>query len=316
MHADTLVRYLPDQSGAVMLDSDPVPPDTVVTGLDLGNLVQSEPQGFGNALVWPVQVAAPRSATRYLSFTIEPLDGRVLAFSRLLYSGRSYQESSPGLHLRTSLDGFAADVDSRIAVGVGARDYTLAFDLGALPTGIDQLIELRLYPDNNGGASDFMDLRGNRNVGMSLLGEFGRMHEFADSDFYSFSLDIVGGFEIPDADRHLRFGAPEADIVRLRNQPTGDARVKCLSGQRDFFSAAVYDPTEISEQSPACLELSVDDLPSEVTVWKLPDGRLFRFQLLDAQVEEDSPGAEFYLASGTFQAGPLSPVLVFRDDFE
>lgn len=319
LQAATLVRYTPDvtdQTAGMIADTDALVADESGGGLSASSLVQNAPDGFANALVWPVYVSAPLSVTEYLSFTVAPDVGQVLTFDQLRYSGLSYFDSQLTLHLRSSLDGYAADIDSETTVGSGGRAYDFAFDLASLATGIGSSVEFRLFPAKTGGADDFMDLRGDTGVGLALEGGAARGHGFTNAAFYSFTLDQVGGFGIPDADRHIRFVSHGATTMRLQNQFSGNARVLCLTGVKDFFDATVFDAAEVNQQFPFCLDIAITDQPSDVIIWKVPDGRLFRLQVLAFTLTEFPPGSGFFEVSGSFQVAPITPILVFRDGFE
>lgn len=313
--AQTLVSWLPPQSGATVSDNEAVPGATVIPNLAPGALSQTNPQGFANTLVWPVSVSAPRSATRYLEFAVTPSAGRVLAIMGIEYSSNSFLDSDVGLFLRSSRDGFATDLDSARSIGTGSRSAVLTFDPAlALPLVIDSAITFRLFPDRAGATNDFLDLRGNDGIGLRLTGEFARRQGFNNAQFYSFANDLVGGFDIPDSDRNIRFVSLDANRMRLQNQFSGDARVRCLPGQKNYFATTVLDAASVTDQDLPCLDLSTSDLPSDVSVWKLPDGRLFRFQMLQFTLTPMPP--DRFLVSGTFQAGPIQPLRIFVNDFE
>lgn len=314
--AGTLASWLPPQSGAPVSDNDPVPGATVIPNVAPGALSQTNPQGFANTLVWPVSVSAPRSATRYLEFAVTPSGGRVLAITGIQYSSNSFFDSDVGLFLRSSRDAFASDLDSARSIGTGSRSTVLRFNPAQTsPMVIDSAITFRLFPDRAGATNDFLDLRGNDGVGLRLLGEFAQRRGFGDAQFYSFANDLVGGFQIPGSDRNIRFLSIDASTMRLQNQFSGDARVLCLPGQKNFFATTVLDAASVTETIPTCLRLSASDLPSDVSIWKLPDGRLFRFQMLQFSIITLPPDLLFEV-SGTFQAGPIQPLRIFVDGFE
>ncbi len=313
LHANAdaaLARWVPDQSGATVVDSDPVPGLTVVPNLAADQLTQTGAIGLSNTLVWPVAVSTPRSNARYLQFSVTPSAGRVLFLRRIVYPARSFSDSDLRLHLRSSLDAFAVDLASAGTTGIGFREADLRFDLGGNPSGSIGAITFRLYPDRVGGAADSLDLRAE---GLVLEGDFARRQQFSTSQFYSFSNEAVGGFEIPDSARNIRFVLLGVGTMRLQNQVSGDARVLCLPGQRDFFATTVLDVASVTAQFPSCLDIGASNQPSDVSIWKLPDGRLFRFQVLQFTVTGSGDDAA---VSGTFQAGPIKPLRIFGSGFE
>lgn len=312
-----LLQWVPDQSGSQLSDQSPIPGSSIVAKLAPGDLTQIGDPCCTNQFVWPVSVSAPRSSGRYLEFSITPSQGRLLALRRIIYPGRSYFDSNLGLHLRSSLDGFSQDLDSDFTSASGARDSRLVFEVNSLPLLSDTTLTFRLYPDRIGNTSDFLDLRGEDGLGLQVQGELATRLDFGDAQFYSFSREAVGGFELPDNDRHIRMIASNASTLRLQNQFSGDARALCLSGQKDFFAADVLDAAVITEQFPACLRIDKSDLPSDVSIWKLPDGPLFRLQILEFDIINIGPESfPIYAVSGRLQAGPVLQQRILADRFE
>ena len=160
--AQVLVQYYPDTSDGTagnVGDSTALPADFIGPDVAVSALVQNAPDGYFNNLVWPVYVNSAFNVNEYLAFSLTPETMRELALTRLTYAGRSYFDSSLTMHLRWSVDGFASDIRSANTAGTAGRDYVLSFDLRTLPAQAGT-VEFRLYPDDNGLADDFMDLRG------------------------------------------------------------------------------------------------------------------------------------------------------------
>jgi hypothetical protein len=308
---EILAYWQPDQSEALVFDSDPVVGVPLISDLSIENLIQANAGGFQNPDRWPVLVNAPRSTTRFLEFSVRPENDRLIKLRRIVYPSESYGDSNLALHLQSSLDAFFADLGSAFSAGPGFRSRKLGFDLSDLPPFYNELVTFRLYPDRIGEESDYLDLLGNDGFGLRLLGEIAIQTYFAGSQFYSFSQERVGTVvELPDgADRQIEFSFIDDDNMRVENQASGGASVYCLTGEKDFFAVSVFDASLVTEQSPACLEVTRSDLPSDVSIWKLPDGRLFRFQIVDLSTV---PGS----VSGRLQAGPIRPDRISADRFE
>jgi hypothetical protein len=128
--------------------------------------------GGGNTDVWPVgQVGPSKGAnlTPYVSITVTP--SSPAKFETLTYSKQSYMGQGPrNASVRTSLDGFAADVASVSGLNPAGFDQ-ITFNLGSLPI-TSSKVEFRIYFLNAPG-QDWADLvstnRGG--AGLILIGE-------------------------------------------------------------------------------------------------------------------------------------------------
>lgn len=308
--AADLAHYLPDANDAIdgqIHDSFLIPSDRTDPHVLAGNLGQSVPNGFFNAGVWPVSADHGFDANDYLSFTLQATPGYALDFAGLHYTGFSYFPSTLSLHLRSSIDGFANDIASATTSGNGFRAFDFSYPLDGLPGTVTTAVEFRLYPDNNGLGNDFLDLWGDPIAGLRVEGTSTPwQRDLGDGSYYSFNLGISGGTEISAANRHLRLLALDAEAVLAQNQVSGNARVECASGTRDFDSVTAYAGGAVTQQFPGCLAQSVDDLPGEVMIWKLPNGDLYKFQLLDAQTVETIPQSGVFAADAIFVAAPIT----------
>ncbi len=154
------------------LDTDPVVPSNVVGNIAASDLSQNNPDGLGNADVWPVNAPGAFDPQEFITFTVAPSNGQTLNLESLSYDARSYGDSNITLRLRSSLDGFASDLATANSTANGFRDWNATFDLTGLPRNYPQEIELRIYPDNAGPAADFVDLRSTAagGGGLQLLG--------------------------------------------------------------------------------------------------------------------------------------------------
>lgn len=308
--ADDLAHYLPDANDVVngeIHDSFLIPADRTDPHVIAGDLGQSVPNGFFNVSVWPVSADHGFDANDYLSFTLQATPGYALDLGSLHYTGFSYLTSTLSLHLRSSLDGFANDIASATTTGSGFRVFDFSYPLGGLPGTVTTPVEFRLYPDNNGQGNDFLDLWGDPIAGLRVEGSSTPWQRaLGDRMFYSFNLGIIGGDEIAAGDRHLRLLALDAQAVLTQNQASGNARVECASGTEDFDAVAAYAGAAVTQQFPACLAQSTADLPSEVMIWKLPNGDLFKFQLLEAQTMETIPQSGVFAAEAIFVAAPIA----------
>lgn len=94
----------------------------------------------------------------------------------------------------------------------------------------------------------------------------------------------------------------DATTIRLQNQISGDARVRCLTGHTNYADLTSFNPSDVTEQFPACLDVNVTSQPSDVMVWKMPSGELYKFQLLSFSIQESPPGSGSFAVSGSFQA--------------
>lgn len=139
----TLLVY--DPVGPQGSSSD-VAPATTSPVLSASDLTQEGFGGWVNTNIWPVGQIGAASPTvdplQYLSFEITPsvaVDLAGLTYSRNAYNGDSCRQAA----VRTSLDGFATDVD--VLTGLNpAGTVELVFDLSSLPPLI-ATTEIRIY---------------------------------------------------------------------------------------------------------------------------------------------------------------------------
>ena len=88
-------------------------------------------------------------------------------------------------------------------------------------------------------------------------------HSFGDGEFYSFTLDTTGGFEIDSAERHIRWGTFGPDLY-MENQISGGG-VNLGLGTTDFDSVTFVDPSSITQ----AFSRTVTSQPSDVYAFKI-----------------------------------------------
>jgi hypothetical protein len=153
--ASILVQYDPvgDQASNIG-----VSPSSLAPGLAASDLTQTGFEDFWeNSGVWPVGRISDSPTivlSQYVTFT---LTGQ-FSLDTLSYDGLSYLNAGPTFaSVRSSLDGFAADVASQpVDPSSGVR--TLSFDISALQN-ISGALEMRLYfYGSPSDLTDWMDL--------------------------------------------------------------------------------------------------------------------------------------------------------------
>jgi len=169
--ADVLVQYDPGPNDQVngVIDDTPLSPDFVKTAsLSASLLVQSEPLGYFNSTVWPVEASDGFDEADYVSFTVTPHPTAELDFESLVWTGVSYANSTVELTLRVTIDGLTEEISNASTTGTGFRAWTASFDLSGLPPVTDTAVEFRLYPLKTGGEPDWADLAGSLSGGTGL----------------------------------------------------------------------------------------------------------------------------------------------------
>lgn len=139
-----LVQYDPVGAQAT---GTPVFPTTVAPTVTATDLTQTGfVGGWTNTNVWPVGRLGAASATldpsQYVEFSITPMGS--LQLTQLSYSRNSYvNEGNRAASVRTSLDGFMADVDTLTGLApTGAVQHD--FDLTSLPS-VAATLDVRIY---------------------------------------------------------------------------------------------------------------------------------------------------------------------------
>ena len=162
---DLLIQFDPganDQNtDGFIFDTTDLAADTVAPGLLATALTQSQAIGYSNNTnVWPVGLA------NTLSFTVFPEDPFPYNLTSVVYTGRSYGNSSITVELRTSLDGFATALDTFTTTAAGFRDWQAVLQFPATFRNLTNSVELRLVFTTTNG--DFADLRGTLSGGQGL----------------------------------------------------------------------------------------------------------------------------------------------------
>lgn len=139
-------------------------PAVVVSNLDR---VGTEAQG-GNTNAGPVfpgRATTSGNFTNYTEFTITPTDGFQVDYNFLTYDVASYggmnNASGYTLIVRTSLDGFAADVATSTLTNATTGQFNV--NLSALQD-ISAATTFRLYIFDNDGGTNWADLQGSDTV--------------------------------------------------------------------------------------------------------------------------------------------------------
>lgn len=145
----SLILQINDTGAASAVD--PLPVDSAAAGVISTPLTKSDAlSNFSNSSSWPLgRFEATINPDKYATVTIEAAPLNVISFDSVSWS-RFGTRTYSGAVIRTSLDGFVADV----ATGtLGATD--VEYDLSGLPD-ITSPVELRFYFTNEG--SDFREL--------------------------------------------------------------------------------------------------------------------------------------------------------------
>ena len=173
-----LVQFDPagnDQNGeGLQVDSQDIPADFQFPGLSASSLSQTMPQGFTNTPVWPV----PASTTNTLSFTVLPDNPSPYTLTSVVYDGQSFNASTITVELRSSLDGFAAPLDSFTTAAGGYRAWRAVLEFPPAFQELSTGVTVRLVISSS--VDDFADVRGTLagGQGVRLFGSFGNAPNF------------------------------------------------------------------------------------------------------------------------------------------
>ena len=165
--AAILARWTPVSTalpGGVNYDNaaDMPPADEVGANLTVSFLDRIGLDAGGNAgAVWPGR-AAPGTSTIdpaiYTTFTLTPDSGFTLDLDTVTYDYQSYGLAANGynFYIRSSVDGFAGDIDTSSNTAGAAR---VTFDVSSL-TGLTDPTELRIYATSIETGNRWFDLQG------------------------------------------------------------------------------------------------------------------------------------------------------------
>lgn len=152
--ADLLVQLddADDNDGATS-SSDPLPAVFTAAGLSSSSATQVGLGDFSNTGVWPIGTWGNAfDPNQYITVTITPDAGNTINFTDATWDKGFFGAGMDDGTIRTSLDGFAADV------ATGSDDgFEITYDLSGLGT-VASEIEFRLYFVNDGSPSAFTDL--------------------------------------------------------------------------------------------------------------------------------------------------------------
>ena len=125
-------------------------------------------------------------------------------------------------------------------------------------------------------------------------------HSFVGGEFYSFTLDTTGGFEIDSAERHIRWTTSGPDLY-MQNQGSGGG-VNLGLGTTDFDSVTFVDPGSITQT----FSRTVTSQPSDVYAFKIGSD-VFKLQV------ENFSASEFDV-SGSVQVAQINLPVVPASD--
>jgi hypothetical protein len=166
-NAAILARWTPvadSEPGGLDYDSstDTPPASEVAANLSVSTLDRVGLEGFGNpGPVWSGRATPDTSVideTSYTSFTLTPDVGYFMDLESVTYDYQSYgfAENGYNFYLRTSVDGFAADVDSSSSNAAAER---VTFNVSSL-TGLTDATEVRIYASSVDSGNRWFDLQG------------------------------------------------------------------------------------------------------------------------------------------------------------
>ncbi len=245
-HAQVLVDFDPVGAQASAIG---VFPTNVASGITVSDLTQTGFSGWANTNIWPVGQLGSASSTidltKYVTFEVSspsPVTYEAISYSRISHTGDGNRAAA----VRTSLDGFAADLD--VVTGLlpdGAQQ--IDFDLtGLAPTAGSVEFRLYFYDAPTAGA-DWVDLASSNAGGTGLVltgmasNDVGVNYCTANANSTGLVATMDGSGTTTVSDNDLTLGADNlpafafAFFITSRSQgfvtnPAGSEGNLCLSG--------------------------------------------------------------------------------------